>query len=223
MFVAIGKPSRRLSDLPENLPITELKGRMSVAVIDDNPFTRLESLRNHGFRLDELGGDIRSVTQLASYPVIVCDIRGVAPAFQSEYEGAHLIAEIRKAYPDKYLIAFTAQTYSIKYNALLAAADEALEKDVSADVWNKALTNALNAVGGPKSRWIRFRTHLSAQGVDAYDLFRMEQAVLKAVDAKDADLMTRDKAIMNLPPYLKPVAVAFAETAIKLALESLAN
>lgn len=218
MFLSIGEPSYRISDLVHEDSLDELKRKLSIAVIDDNPFPRAEALRNHGFRIDELGGDIRSISQLAEYPVVVCDIRGVGVAFGSEYEGAHVIAETRRSYPDKYLIAFTGQTYSIKYNSLLASADECLEKDVSTDVWNKSLASALEAVGSSKSRWIRFRTHLSEQGVEAYTIFRMEQAFIKAAKARDPDLMKMDKSVRELPSYLKPIAIAFAETAIKVAL-----
>jgi len=221
MYIQFGRPNHRISDLHGDENLATLKRSLPIAIIDDNAFPRVDALRRHGYHIDELGGDIRSVSQVANYPVVVCDIRGVGAAFASKFEGAHVISEIRKTYPDKYLIAFTGETYSINFNTLIASADVSLEKDVSTDTWNEVLESALHAIGTPKNRWIRFRTSLSSNGVDAFDIYSMEQAFIKAVKKRDPELMKRDKAVIELPPYLKPLALAFAETAIKIAVKQI--
>ena len=110
MFIHFGKPNK-LGDIGQTqLEVAELKRRFDIGVLDDEPFVQANALRAHGFRIVELGGDIKSVEQVASYPIVVCDIKGVGRAFGSKYEGAHVLSEIRKAYPDKYLIAFTGMT-----------------------------------------------------------------------------------------------------------------
>jgi hypothetical protein len=110
MFYPIGTP-KKLGNLPLTCPeMRILKQKTHIAVIDDEPFHRLEQLRTHGFNITELG-DIKAIDQVGSYPIVVCDIKGVGKAFGSPLEGAHVLSEIRKTYPDKYLITFSGATF----------------------------------------------------------------------------------------------------------------
>ncbi|HWH83023.1 MAG TPA: hypothetical protein VNU71_12390 [Burkholderiaceae bacterium] len=181
MFLHIGRP-KRLSELGVTVPdVGELKRRFDIAVLDDEPFVRAQPLRNHGFRITELGGDIKTVDQVAAYPIVICDIRGVGSAFGSRYEGAHVLSEIRKAYPDKYLIAFTGMTYDASYNEKLTSADKSTTKDASIDLWTQLLESGLRSVGDPRERWVRLRATLLSRGVDLYDVLQLEQAFIKSV------------------------------------------
>jgi hypothetical protein len=214
MFITFGTPNHRLSEIDNSVHQGDLKRTTKIAVIDDEVFTRAPTLRTHGFIVEEVGGDIRSVDQVAAYPVVVCDIRGVGRAFDSEYEGAHVIAELRKAYPDKYLIAFTGMLHNIKYNKLLSAADDNIAKDAPMETWNDALNTAIVEVGSPLRRWIRFRTHLARDGYDAYKIFLLEQAFIAAYKEKNPELMKKDSLMNQLPTPLRTLAGKFAETAL---------
>lgn len=218
MFIQWGTPKHKLADLRLEENINSLKKSLPIAVIDDNPFPFSASLRAHNFRIDELGGDIRSVEQVSSYPIVVCDIMGVGSAFESEFEGAHVVSEIRKAFPDKYLIAFTGVLHNIKYNKLLATADNSIPKDTPTDNWAEALEKALLEVGTPRNRWIRFRTHLAKSGFDSFEIFNLEQAFIEAVKNSDPSVMKSDRVLSRLPPALKSLTIRFAETALVAAV-----
>ena len=135
MFIYLGSP-KKLSDLTLTCPdIRILKQKTHIAIIDDQPFHRLDSLRAHGFNITELGGDIKSVDPVIAYPIVVCDIKGVGKAFGSQYEGAHDLSEIRKTFPDKYLITFSGATFDASYNESLSTADASATKDAALEYW----------------------------------------------------------------------------------------
>jgi len=178
MYFEIGQP-QRLSGVSLTCPdMQQLKKQISIAVVDDNPFLKADALRTNGFNITEVG-DIRSIEQIMAFPIVICDIKGVGKAFGSDYEGAHVLAEIRKAYPDKFLISFSGSQYDVSYNESLNSADLSATKDANLDYWIKVLETGLKAVGDPKERWLRFRQTLTTKGVDSYEIFKLETAFVK--------------------------------------------
>src|SRR3989339_1797511 len=113
MFYTFGTPERLSSIGQESIDLAEAKSKVEIAVLDDKPFSPKEALLIHKFRIVELGPDIRSLDQISTFSIIISDVGGVGKAFGSALEGAHLVAEIRKAYPDKFLVAYTGLTYSL--------------------------------------------------------------------------------------------------------------
>lgn len=217
MFVHFGTPLR-LSDLGLTCPeLRELKQRVSVAVIDDEPFLKADALRSHGFSITELGGDVKSVDQVMAYPVVVCDIKGVGRAFGSSYEGAHVLSEIRKTFPDKYLISYSGMQYDVSYNHSLSKADASATKDAPAEYWVALLEAALKAVGDPKERWVRFRRTLVDKGLDAFEVFKLEQAFIKSLKARDKSVMVQ----AVVPDEVKELVKAFASVALAQIIETL--
>lgn len=217
MYIEIGTP-KRLSSIRVSLPdMTHLKRSNQIAIIDDDPFARSDALRAHKFNIVELG-DIRSVDQVAEYPIVVCDIRGVGRALHSELEGAHLIAEIRKSYPDKFLVSYSGAQFDITYNEALRSVDASLSKDASTDQWVHTLETGLLKVGNPRERWLRLRKTLLDRGVEIHEVFRVEQRFIRAIEKRDA---TELKA-GAVPEEAKQLVVAFAKVALVQIIKGLA-
>lgn len=209
MYFDVGWP-KKLSDIATRAPAEDyLKREYEIAIIDDNPFGKAEVLRAHGFRLAETG-DIRRVEQIASYAVVVCDIRGVGQAFGGVLEGAHLLSEIRKKYPDKFLIAYSGAESNMAYNDSLRTVDISIPKDSQTEVWVQNLERGLHEVGDPFKRWIRFRAQLAERGLDAYELFKLEQKYIKAITKSDASILEQASA----SPEIKQLVIAFAKVAV---------
>jgi hypothetical protein len=214
MFIQFGTPKRLGSIGQEALDVANAKVQVEIAVLDDNPFAPKEALCNHKFRITELGPDIRSLDQIANYPIIICDVGGVGLAFGSRLEGAHLVAEIRKAYPDKFLIAYTGLTYSLAMTNALAAADKRLEKDASIEAWVQTLEIGVNEVMNPRKRWIRMRRELLDRGVDLFDVFKFEQAFIKSMTAQKPEVLSSAAASSAVGQEAKDLVVKFAATAL---------
>jgi uncharacterized protein related to proFAR isomerase len=70
----------RLSEIKsENKNPQSLRRSHDMAVIDDEPFSQAQQLRNIGFSIIEVG-DINNLKSIESYPVVICDIHGVGKA-----------------------------------------------------------------------------------------------------------------------------------------------
>lgn len=219
MFAYIGTP-KKLSDLGITCPdMGDLKSKNKIAVIDDEPFLKFGSLMAHGFNLTELGGDIKSIEQVMAYPIVICDIKGVGKAFGSDKEGAHVLSEIRKSYPDKFLITFSGMTYDASYNESLATADASATKDANVDYWTALLEKGLKDIGDPRQRWIRFRKNLLNEGIDLFELFKLEQAFIKSIEKRDASIMKSHP----VPDAVKDIVIKFSVTALTQILEGLAK
>lgn len=214
MFIKFGNPERLSSIGQETIDLKEAKSKIEIAVLDDKPFAPKESLATHNFRIRELGPDIRSTEMIAPYPIVICDVRGVGKAFGSPLEGAHLVSEIRKDYPDKYIVSYTGETYSLPITNALASADKRLAKDDSIDVWIKTLEFGLNEVSNPRNRWIRLRTALLSRGVELYQVFILEQALIKAVQKREPEILNNKAESTGLSAEAKELVIKFSATAL---------
>ncbi len=214
MFFTFGTPERLSSIGQESIDMAEAKLRVEIAVLDDKPFAPKEALVNHKFRITELGPDIRSVDQVSAYPIIVCDVAGVGRAFGSSLEGAHLVTEIRKAYPDKFLMAYTGLTYSLAMTNALTAADKRIEKDATVDAWVQTLEGGIGEVMNPRSRWIRMRRALLERGVELFDVLRLEQAFIKSVHQRKPDVLANEARSLGVSQEAKDLVIKFSATAV---------
>lgn len=214
MFFPIGTPERLSSIGQEALDLAEAKSRVEIAVLDDNPFAPREALLVHKFRVVELGPDIRSLDQVSTYPIIVCDVGGVGKAFGSQLEGAHLVTEIRKAYPDKFLMAYTGMTYSLAITNALTAADKRMEKDASVEAWVQTLEAGINEVMNPRSRWVRLRRALLERGVELFEVLKLEQAFIKSVQRRQPDFLANEARSLGISQEVKDLVIKFSATAV---------
>jgi hypothetical protein len=214
MFFHLGTPESLSSIGQESIDLRDAKSGIEIAVLDDNLFAPKDALVAHNFRIKELGPDIRSMDMIASYPIIVCDVRGVGKAFGSPLEGAHLLAEIRKSYPDKYLISYTGETYSLPITNALAAADKRLAKDDSIEIWIKTLEVALNEVCNPRNRWVRLRHALLETRVELFEIFKLEQALIKSVRQRKPAILSKYATTALISAEAKDLVTKFAATAL---------
>jgi hypothetical protein len=220
MYYCIGTPELLSSIGQESIDMAAAKRQVEIAVLDDNRFEPKEALLHHKFRITELGPDIRSLDQVSTYPIIVCDVAGVARAFGSALEGAHLVNEIRKAYPDKFLIGYTGQTHSVATTNALTAADRRMAKDESIEAWIKNLEAGMDEVVNPRNRWIRMRRALLARGVELFDVFKLEQAFIKAVKQRKPEVLTNKARDLEVSQEIKDLVIQFSSTALAALISS---
>ena len=192
MYIRFSKP-HLLSEIHKStLPVADFRKHFPVAIIDNIPFNRAESLANHNFDVKELG-DIKDIAAVAAYPIIACDIRDVGAHFDSPFGGAHLIAEIRKKYPDKYIIAYSAGEYGPEFKKLLDHSDVFLRRGASINDWVDSLDNAIQAVGDPVRRWKRIRGLMLNYDVPAFEIFLLEDAYIRSIQTHNEFVL--DKAL----------------------------
>jgi hypothetical protein len=150
------------------------------------------------------------VDQIAEYPIVVCDIRGVGKYLSSDLEGAHLIEEIRKSYPDKYLISYSGAQFDITYNNPLRGVDASIAKDAPTEQWVAILERGIETITNPKERWIRLRQDLLHRGVEIHEVFKLEQGFIKAIERRDESQIN----VSELPDEAKQVVMSFVRFAL---------
>ncbi|TGK87929.1 hypothetical protein EHQ24_01595 [Leptospira noumeaensis] len=181
MFFVIGRP-KSLEDLKGIIEqnVGELRKNTSIAVIDDEPFISGNNLRDRDFNIKEIG-DIKAIQSIASYPVVLCDIKGVGAAFKSEYEGGYIISEIVKYFPHKVVIAYTGERFDPTYNKFFQLCDFTMKKDSTLDEWADALDQAIKIAVNPINQWIKTRNRLLSMGISSINLIKIENAFVNSV------------------------------------------
>lgn len=186
----------RLDDIKiSNIKLDKLKKEIKIAAIDDNGFIALNNLKNLGFKITEFK-DISELEIIADYPVVICDIKGVGKSFGASTEGAFLIQEMKRKYPDKYVIAYSTASFGLSNNNYLQKADVSLQKDTTTEQWNEVLEKAINEVSNPRIRWIKIRQSLLDYGIELSDLMRLEQSYIKSI-LNNKDEMTTDLGFVD--------------------------
>lgn len=228
MFFCVGHP-KRLDELDHETPnASSLRRYLNIAVIDDEPFRDSRSaIETHGYSLHEIG-DITSIDLVQSYHVVVCDVKGVGKHFGSSKEGAYLLSEIRRRFPDKYLILHSSYSLGASFHQAQRVADKWLRKGTDAEAWVSVLDEAAIVMLSAKQRWMRMRRSLiESASVDLLTVLKLEQRYIHAVLAKSASKMNglstleSDNVVQGIvTEFAKAVAVDLAKNAFVAALSS---
>lgn len=154
-------------------------------------------MENLGFKITEFP-DISRLEIIADYPVIICDIKGVGKSFGADSEGAFLIHEIKRKYPDKYIIAYSTASFGIKDTKFLKKADVSLQKETTTEQWSEVLEKALEEVSNPKIRWIKIRQSLLDYNIELSDLMILEQSYIRSVLYNNINEMPSNSELENI-------------------------
>jgi DNA-binding NarL/FixJ family response regulator len=210
---------RKLKGISElNIPSTLLKkinrSQIPMIIIDDNKFMYQEILQAHDFNIKHVE-DIDAINFVNDYEVILCDINGVGKKFGSRFDGAHLIAEIRKKYPFKYIIAYTGHTHDPSYTKYLMKADSVINKDVSTDEWIEELDIAITNTVNPINKWQKIRNYLIENKVEIQLVAKLEDEYVRAIISnKDLTNFPNNRNVKNLSSEIKEILISFSRSII---------
>ncbi|WP_432777582.1 hypothetical protein O4O02_23390 [Pseudomonas fortuita] len=220
MFMTFGTPTSLNEIDIDPLSIKGLKEKFEILIIDDNPPPMLETLKRSGFRVRDLQ-NIETIETVEPYPIVACDIQGIGTTLRpgDPNGGLHVLSEIRKYYPDKYLIQYSTKLQPIASS--LNKADVIFPKDTPIGVWQDTIEKTLKELGNPKKRWIKVRTRLSTEGLDAFKILQLEQAYIKNIQNNNAEKIDNPKLLTNLSPEAKKLIINFAATTLSMGIKEL--
>lgn len=162
--------------------VTELRSKVEIVAIDDNEFYPEVNLRNVGFNIKSIR-DIQLISDVEPFSIILCDLNGVGVSLSSDTQGAYVIEEIKKRYPEKIVIAYTASSSTTRLaKRAKAIADGYLKKDDSIEEWRDLLDEKIKHLSNPIEVWKILRLRLLSSDIELYDLYKLEQVILKNVD-----------------------------------------
>jgi hypothetical protein len=163
----------------------ERRSVVRMCVIDDQPFIPLNNLTSYGYKITHLG-DIKDVDEIKNFDLILCDIIGVGSSFDNKMQGAALISEIKIAFPEKIVIAYTgASKNNPAAKQALSFADELIKKDDSIERWKDILDKNIAKILNPYEIWERIRIDLIRNRVDTKDILVFEDAYVRSILNKD--------------------------------------
>lgn len=158
-----------------------IKKLTEILVIDDKEFVYLDALRKYEFSIQQKY-DLTHLSDAAEYDIILCDIRGVGKFLESEYEGANLIKALKTKYPNKIILAYTANEYDASFQKYLEYADGIAPKGAyGLEDWVSLLEETLNDCADPVKQWERTRKLLLKANVSTIDVAKYESQYVKAI------------------------------------------
>jgi DNA-binding NarL/FixJ family response regulator len=201
-------------------PAIEKRPKVDIAVIDDQPFAPFQNLTNHGFRLQRFS-DVSTIKQINGYPVVLCDLQGVGKELNKSLQGAHLIKEIKRNYPEKVVIAYTGGSQNANVTKLaFAAADGFLPKDEHIEKWVDSLDEAIGLVTDPIRTWKITRSTLLEHSATVEQVMWLEDAYVGACQGSYEGaqrVLQKSTQSLSLAPLAKGVMEnLIASAALKL-------
>lgn len=196
---------------------TALREIVPIAIVDDRDFPALNNLQHNNFNIRYFQ-DVSSIDVLKDYAIILCDLQGVGTQLNENLQGAHLIKEIKRNYPEKVAIAYTGGTS----NSAIARqagqfADRFLKKDADIDEWLEVLDDFILEVINPVIVWKKFRMRLMDYDISPWQLLELEDAYVceyrkggkystLAIDKAIASLELKGKAQPVVSNFFKSIA-----------------
>ena len=163
-----------------NSRIIEVRPKFQIVVVDDKTFTPQANLMRNKYDITHIQ-DISSINAIENYPIVLCDLLGVGVSLSPTLQGAHIIAEIKKSYPEKIVVAYTGGGYSDIYEAGVSIADHHLKKDANIEEWCDLLDTAISELSNPAIVWRKTRHRLLDADVTPYQLALLEDTFVRNV------------------------------------------
>lgn len=161
-----------------------------IAIIDDQNIALIPRIKKHNFNITHFK-DVENVSDLLKFKIIVCDIQGVGKSFGSKFEGAHLISEIKKEYPLKYVIAFSGKSFDPTYNKFFKMCDDVMQKGSDINEWVNCLDLAIKNYLNPIYNWESARKTLLERNVSLDEIVKLEQAFINTIIRKDMSIYNK--------------------------------
>lgn len=159
----------------------DLRELVNIAVIDDDEFWPKNNLEALNYKITFLG-DIKTLDEVSMFSVILCDLQGVGRFIDKRGQGAFIINEIKKNFPDKFVIAYTAGALdSDLVTKAKSESDFFIKKDADMDDWRDTLDEVIGKLSDPVWVWNRQRSALLAADVPTIDIAKLEDAYVSAV------------------------------------------
>lgn len=194
--------------------VEEARKKVSICVIDDELFYPLPILRDHGFEIVQVG-DISSVSKIDKYDIVACDLRGVGEKFSERLQGAAIIQELKRARPEKYVIAYSG-SFDRSTMARIADdyADRKIAKSADIDKWVMVLDQAIQVTTNPVEKWTRIRSALNERKVSSSTISKLESAYCRAIIIGDKASFVKSIRKIELVDDVRPIIQGLVASAI---------
>lgn len=190
------------------------RGAFPIAIVDDKDFPYEENLKANNFTTKYLG-DIRSLSEIEEFNIILCDLQGTGTKLNQRGQGAFIIDEIKRNHPEKFVVAYTGgaldDTITLRAQE---TADFFLKKDADIDDWRDILDEIIENLADTAQVWRRQRDALIEADVPTLDILKLEDAFVRSVQSGSSATYLQKAADTSLSKDLRAIAQSLIASGI---------
>lgn len=174
-------PKKTIADVSVKLPLSELRKRARILVVDDDPTAFPHKLlQKDGYNVTYWKG-VDSIRDLESgeFDVIVLDIHGIAAPEVSSLGGIGILSHVKKYNPGQIIIAYSGEKYDLRHADFWNIADDYLGKPSSLLDCKQKIDALLEQKFTANYYANVLRALLREHGVSEKNIAKLEAEVLK--------------------------------------------
>jgi len=172
------KKEKHNNNLKSDLKILN-KSEVSVLIIDDNGYD-IEPLKQLGYRDVEISYDFEEMIKLKKYNIIFCDINEVASKIYPIGQGAQLASKIKKEYPEKMVIIFSAQSQKLSFSKYYNSVDKVIDKLADYETISEIIDEYIETQNDPIKYWEAMKKQMLKQNISTLQIAKMEHYYVKS-------------------------------------------
>lgn len=159
-----------------------IKDRKKVRIlfIDDGGFDT-EPLNKLGYKDIDVEYDFKNMNMIESYDIIFCDINDVAKNIYPTGQGAELASEIKRTYPDKYVIIFSAQNQKPSFSKYYEDVDAVIDKTSDQRVFQNVIDQYISIQNNPIAYWENLEKVMLKQKLNKVYISKLEHYYVSSI------------------------------------------
>ncbi|MCX5769042.1 MAG: hypothetical protein NTZ09_02030 [Candidatus Hydrogenedentes bacterium] len=181
------KRKQTLHDLDIRLPLSEIKKRAKILVIDDEPASfPAARLAEEGYHI-ETWETVKSLSKLedGAFDIIILDYMGVADEEVSQKAGLGILEHLKKVNPAQLIIAFSAHSFDASSSNFWRLADDNLGKPIDVVKCKEVIDQLLVDKFTISHYWGTLASVLKSNGATAKDISRLEGKIVESLARRE--------------------------------------
>jgi DNA-binding response OmpR family regulator len=176
----------QLKEITVALPIRELRRRVKIVVVDDDPHSfPIEALQADGYTVEQwqqLDASRLRRLEEGDFDIIILDIQDVCASELSDTgDGLGVLRRVKAVNPSQIIVAFSGRAYDLGSVPFWKLADDALRKPVTLIQCKELLDRLMSERITVQAYWQNIRQLLEKNGVPPAKAKSLEVAVVRAV------------------------------------------
>ncbi len=167
--------------------------QVKILFIDDGGFDT-EPLSKLGYKDINVEYEFKDMTMFEPYDVIFCDINDVAKNIYPVGQGAELASEIKRTYPDKFVIIFSAQNQKPSFVKYYEDVDAVIDKVSDQRTFQNVIDRYIAIQNDPIAYWENLEKAMLKQKLNKVYISKLEHFyVCSFIDNKNYVELIDDK------------------------------
>ena len=133
-----------------------------------------------GYRDVEISYDFEEMIKLKKYNIIFCDINEVASKIYPIGQGAQLASKIKKEYPEKMVIIFSAQSQKLSFSKYYNSVDKVIDKLADYETISEIIDEYIETQNDPIKYWEAMKKQMLKQNISTLQIAKMEHYYVKS-------------------------------------------